>query len=362
MEIPDRRKYDPLGRAQDYLNKPIVEPEDDLGTKSLDSFEEKEVEWLIPGWLPKGQITLICGTGGVGKTSVWISLIASFSSGDKTIFDGKEKPEKKEPAPCMFFSSEDQIETVILKRLRLNGAKMRKIRTIALEDPKFDDLQFGSEKLEALIAKHRPVLCVFDPLQAFIDKKVKMADRNAMRQNMRSLIELGAKYGTTFLIVMHTNKQQNVWGRARMADSADLWDIARSVWMVGETSDEDIKYLSHEKSNYGKTQQTLLFRNLDGQPTWQAWSDLKDKDFVLAAAQKRDEARNRQGVDEAEATILCELAEHPEGVLVSDLDSLLKAMSYSSREIRTAKNNLKSRGAIKYFKHGMNTVWNVKKA
>ncbi len=51
---------------------------------------------------------------------------------------------------------------------------------------------------------------------------------------------------------MHTNKRPGVSGRGRLADSPDLWDIARSVLMMGrcKNSTEGQIYLSHEKSSY----------------------------------------------------------------------------------------------------------------
>lgn len=61
-----------------------------------------------------------------------------------------------------------------------------------------------------------------------------MGDRNAMRQCLEPLIGYGDKYGTTFLIIEHTNKQSGVYGRRRIADSADIWDISRSVLIVGD--------------------------------------------------------------------------------------------------------------------------------
>lgn len=79
-----------------------------------------------------------------------------------------------------------------------------------------------------------------------------------MRNCLNPLIGLGEEYGTTFLIVVHTNKRQGVYGRNRIADSADVWDIARSVLITGAAKD-NMRYLSHEKSNYGEPGRTVLY-------------------------------------------------------------------------------------------------------
>lgn len=100
-----------------------------------------------------------------------------------------------------------------------------------------------------------------------------------MRNCLNPLIGWGEKYGCTFLIVVHTNKRQGVFGRNRVADSADIWDISRSVLIVGQTQDGK-RYLSHEKSNYGEPGATAIFDIVDGVAVFEEYSDKKDKDFV----------------------------------------------------------------------------------
>ena len=62
--------------------------------------------------------------------------------------------------------------------------------------------------------------------------------------------------GVTTLIVCHTNKKNDVSARGRISDSSDIWDIARNVFIVGHTGEDDIRYLSHDKCNVAKLQDT----------------------------------------------------------------------------------------------------------
>lgn len=341
---------------------PDPEREEKPKLKTLAQFEEKAPEWIIPGYIPKKQITLICGTGGTGKTSFWISLVSSISAGSRTLFDGSgEITPDYIPHTVMFFSGEDSIETVLKKKLREQGADMEMITALDITDPDFEKIKFNSDLLRNLIKEYQPYLCVMDPLQSFIDSKIKMADRNAMRQAMRNLIELGETYGTTFIIVMHTNKQSNVYGRQRMADSADLWDIARSVLMIGEADENGLKYLSHEKSNYGRTGKTLLFRNDNGNPTFWDWTDKKDRDFVLEAAEKRNNQRNPERKNEIVNIIMSELERNPEGIPAQDINKLLSDLGYGQNIIKEVKAGLKESGRIKYIKPNMIDNWIIKK-
>lgn len=66
--------------------------------KPLTDFTEEEATWLIPGWIPESQITLIAADGGVGKTTLWCNIMASLSSGRPCILDPegyRRKPMKR---------------------------------------------------------------------------------------------------------------------------------------------------------------------------------------------------------------------------------------------------------------------------
>ena len=111
---------------------------------------------------------------------------------------------------------------------------------------------------------------------------------------------------------MHTNKRSNVSGRARLADSSDIWDIARSVLMMGRDKNSGQLYLSHEKSSYAAPARTALLHieqtQVEGVTTavavFDSRTDKKDADFV-------EERRVRVAQTKADAarTILDVLAE-----------------------------------------------------
>lgn len=337
---------------------------DDLSMNSLDEFQTKEIEWVIPGYVPRKQITILAGTGGTGKTSLWCSLISSLSNGQPTIMEGySPKQIERHPVKCMFFSAEDTVEEVLKKRMEKNRAFMQNIMTISIDDPRFDKVKFANGFLEKLLEKYRPEIVVFDPLQNFIDGSIKMSDRNAMRQQMRKLIEYGSKYETAFLIVMHTNKQSGTWGRTRMSDSADIWDIARSVLMLGEADkDQSLAYVSQEKCNYGKTMQTVIFKNVGGVPVFENYTNDKDRDFVMRDLKNKKDDKNsvNEDIESAENMILSILSENDGKIRSKDADEELKLIGYTSYAIRKAKEALKKANLIKYSKSGM-TDWFMEK-
>ena len=315
---------------------------------TMDSVEEKAPDWLIMDYVPRYQITSLAGDGGSGKTTVWCALAAAISSGEMPfLVDGFGIPFKDEPQKVMFFSAEDSYEYTLKRRLRKNGAKMENIMSIDIADERFQDVKFNSPFLEQLLEKHRPVLCIFDPIQAFVPPDIRMGDRNAMRSCLAPLIGYGEKYGTTFLIIEHANKQSGVWGRKRIADSADIWDISRSVIMAGETNEKGIRYLSHEKSNYGPTAGTVLYMIADEVVQFKSYTEKKDKDFVTEIDYNSRQAPQKE---EAKEFILEFLQDGEKEV--SELDETATAMSISKNALKNAKSELKKAGKIKTWSIG----------
>ncbi len=311
----------------------------------MEEVEEKEPEWLIPEYMPKNQITILAGDGGAGKTTIWCAIAASISSG-KPSFLEYGNPFERDPGKVLFFSSEDSAEYTLKGRLRRAGAKLKNVGYLDLKDSRFPEIKFNAPQLEEIIKSYRPALVIFDPIQGFVPPEIQMGQRNAMRACLSPLIALGEKYGATFLIIVHTNKKQGMYGRNRIADSADIWDIARSVLIAGETKDK-IRYVSQEKSNYGPLSQTVLFRLDSGKIEIEGYTDKKDRDFVIASQAATYQAPAR---DTAKDFILDYLKDGEKET--ADLDEVMKAMGISERTLQRAKADLKKENVISYFSCG----------
>lgn len=316
----------------------------------IDTVQEEEPEWLVSGYVPKYQITSMVGDGGSGKTTAWCKLVADISSGNRPFLLGQPGGldlKEYDPQKVLFFSAEDSYKYVLRRKLRLSGANLKNIKTMDVSDERFKRIKFNDPFLEQLIVTHRPALIVFDPIQAFIPENIKMGERNAMRSCTEPLIGYGEKYGCTFLLIVHTNKMANVWGRKRMADSSDLWDISRSVLMLGETSEPGIRYISQEKSNNGPLRSTVLFSIDGGTAEYKGLSDKKDKDFVAAASQAVKQAPARE---EAKEFILDFLKDGEKPV--ADLDEMASVMGISRNTLGRAKTELKQEKKIKMWSRG----------
>lgn len=332
--------------------------------KTLNDFEEQEATWLVPGWIPDGQITLLASDGGVGKTSLWINLISALSAGKRCILDPPEMT--REPLKTAFLTTEDSVSKMLKRKLRLAGADMGNILTpdfAADRDGALRGLKFGSHDMEKFIRHFKPALCVFDPVQGFIPPEVNMGSRNAMRDCMAPLIALGEETGCTFLVVCHTNKRKGAWGRDRIADSADLWDVSRSVLMAGYTEEQDVRYLSNEKNNYAELHETLLFSiDGDGQVHKEGTSWKRDREFTQEAAENISAPKR----EDCKAWIINELRAEGGAMPTKELETRAKQAGYSFSTVKRAKDELKADKQVKYFTTGSakggDRVWHTQLA
>ncbi len=327
--------------------------------KPLSEYQEEEAEWIVPGWIPKGQISLIAADGGIGKTTLWCHIIAALSSGSACILDPPGFT--REPMKITFMTTEDSVRKKLRKKLRLAGADMDNIITpdFAMDRTGLlRSLNFGTEEMDRVLRYLKPVLCIFDPVQGFTPPKVNMGSRNEMRDCMAPLISIGEDIGTTALIVCHTNKRKGAYGRDRIADSADLWDISRSVMMAGFTEDQGVRYLSNEKNNYAPLQETILFTiDADGQIHKEGTSWKRDREYVQGA-----EISKAAPVREDCKAFILQTLEDAEGAMpTATLEEAAKAAGYSFASVKRAKRELKAEGVVKYFHTGGNSdrVWHM---
>lgn len=354
--LPDQEVDTIVNSALRYENGTAAYYPKPVEISDLTSAAEKEPEWLIPGYIPKYSITCLIGDGGSGKTSIWCNLAAAISSGRPSILEPFPDNTQREPQRVLCLSAEDSFTYTLRRRMRLSGADFHNVFGVDMSNDLLREMKYDSEVLETCLEKYRPGLVIFDPLQGFLPEGKKIIARNDIRDSLSPLVGYGEKYGTTFLLVVHTNKQSGVWGRKRMADSADIWDIARSALVVGEATD-GLRYLSHEKSNYGRLQTSILYTIDENGVRFNSTSRLKDRDFITAQQQ---DAKTRPAREEAKDFILTFLA-GKSSALVSDLNDAANIEGISAGTLQRAKTELKREGLTYTWSegYGEEKVWKI---
>ena len=314
----------------------------------------EETEWLVPDVLPRGEISLLGADGGTGK-GIWQAQLIAYVTAGQTSGFFPEPP--AQTGRVLILAGEDDPGKVLKGRIAAAGADMSKVMVVSADDYYLrtgHQLCIGDDDITTFVAKINPILLILDPLQSFLPPDVEMASRNQMRSALLPLKALCAKHGCAALISMHTNKRANVSGRARLADSSDIWDIARSVLMMGRDKNSEKLYLSHEKSSYSAPARTALLHieqaQVEGVKTavavFDSRTDKKDADFVEARR-----VRVAQPKEDTAQAILNVLAESKLGSMPSTQlrAEVMKEMGCSEPTYKRAYANLvKTKEITKY--------------
>ena len=247
----------------------------------------QEIQWLVPDLIPLGEISLLGADGGTGKGFWAAQLIACVTTGKTS---GFFPVPPAQTGRVLVLSGEDDPGKVLTTRYMAAGADMSKVHVMTADQYFIENdkiLCVNDKALADFVDTIEPILVLVDPLQSFLPGNVDMGSRNQIRRTLTPVQAINIKHNCATLIVMHTNKKQGVSGRGRLADSSDIWDIARSVLIMGYSKNDGKIYVSHEKSNYSEKQQTVLMHiknaTVEGIKTARAvfdgYTDKKDADF-----------------------------------------------------------------------------------
>jgi hypothetical protein len=217
------------------------------------------VTWLLDQRLPLGELTLVEGDGGIGKTTLVLDWIARLSIG-KDMPDGT----KSRKARSLIIAEEDR-KSILKARLLAAGADLG---YIDLVDSIGDDRHFftlpddANALLEfAKLGGYAVVLvdALFNHLAADVNAKTSGDVRRVLRPLVTGAHEAS---NTAFVGIRHWTKNTGS-AKDRGLGSIDLRNIARSVLSVGSHPDQAGVYvIARSKSNYGReaTVKALSYR------------------------------------------------------------------------------------------------------
>ena len=299
----------------------------------LDDVEEEEVAWLYYPYIPRGKLTLCAAYPGVGKTYLLCYITACVTTG-KSFFN--IVPFDNKLGNVIFLTAEDGIADTIKKRLRQCGADMR--RVFAPIENK-TQLLFDSPEIEGYFRDYKPDLVIFDPFQAYIGSDVDMNAPNKTNERVGHIVDLAERYNVAVVLICHFNKNAKGDAITRVLGSTDIVGKCRSYIALGNVPDEeDIKFMSHEKSSLSKKGKTILFE-IDpdkGGIVYLGENSLSVDDYTAIRQRKRQKAA--PAVEAAKQFLIDQM---PEGKrLAKELQELATANKISGSALQRARGEL----------------------
>ena len=301
------------------------------------SVKQRKIDWLWYPYIPFGKLTILQGDPGEGK-STFILAIAALLTRGKAMPDGYPIDNCQN---VIYQTAEDNIADTVKPRLVAARADCSRVAYIVDEDV---TLNFDDPRIEECIMQTNAKLLILDPLQAYLVQDTDMNNAGRMRQQLKKIADLAAKYNCAVVIVGHMNKTSSEKNLYRGLGSIDITAIARSVLMISrDKTDSSIRYMFPVKSSLAPEGSSIAFR--------------LDKKYGVKWLDNYTPTNNEQEkytIDKSKQSlaerVISEMLEEYD-IRSKDILNKLKVMGISERTANGAKSRL---GITSYRKDG---VW-----
>jgi hypothetical protein len=295
--------------------------------------EARDVEWLWPGRVAIGKVSLVAGNPGLGKSLVTLDMAARVSRG--WAWPGEEHRYEAEPGAggrgqgeeasranhrfairatgsVLLLSAEDDLSDTIRPRLEAAGADCERVVAIrAMVDPRGGgsyqclelarDLQRLARELAAMPDCR---LVVIDPLSAYLGQNIESTNA-AVRRLLGPLWMLAAARRIAVVVVTHLRKRQGT-ALERAIGSVGFVAASRAAWLVARDPEHaERRLLVPMKNNLaedrGGLAYTIVPRGERGSPmlVWHPEPVRLDAD-ELVAVQKTVQVEKKNRADAVE--------------------------------------------------------------
>lgn len=236
--------------------------------RSMLDIESKAINWLWPGRIAKGKVSMIVGNPGLGKSQLCASIASVVSNGGAW---------PVERTPCtlgsvVILSAEDDPEDTIRPRLEAAEADLSKIYILdAIRVEREDgegkrgfDLSMDIAKLGALLQELQdPALVIIDPITAYLGDAD--SHKNAeVRALLAPLSEMAARQGVAVIAVSHLTKSSGMEALLRVQGSIGFAAAARAVWGVAKDKENQSRRLFMPLKNNLGTDVTGFAYSVEG--------------------------------------------------------------------------------------------------
>jgi archaellum biogenesis ATPase FlaH len=223
------------------------------------------VKWLWPGRIPLGELTMIVGDPGLGKSQICASLASVVTNGGQW----PVTRERADVGSVLILSAEDNVKHTIRPRLDAAGADVKRCHTLqAVRRTSEDGTSFeGSFNLVEDLAKLSVLMdhlgdvrmVIIDPVSAYLGETD--SHKNAeVRGMLAPLTTLAGSHRAAVILVSHLTKSQSTSALMRVQGSIAFAALCRAVWGVAADKDNHQRRLFMPlKNNLGQDKSGLAY-------------------------------------------------------------------------------------------------------
>jgi hypothetical protein len=332
----------------------------------ISSIEEKPLEWLCHGRIPRGTLTMLAGDQKLGKSLTLVYHAACASRGRPMHGEQTALP----PGSVILLSAEDPVAQVLRPRLRAAEADLDKVHIIrSVMEPGGTDvwpcLKTDIEAIEDAVCELGDVLLIgVDPVTAYLGG-VDDYRGTELRNVLIPLAKMAERMNVAVELVHHVGKVPVANAKHRALGSVAYGGVCRANYLVAKDPDDPGRILLLDNGgNLGAPASTLAYKiesTLDGLPVVSWYADPVNKtaaDVVAAeirAMRSAGHAESARGA--ARAWLLQRLKAG--SVHVNDLRAEAEAHGISWRTVQNAKKDLNVIAIKTGFAEGDPWTWDL---
>ena len=268
-----------------------------MNLEKLSDIPAKPQGWVWNGVIPEGQVTLVTGEPGVGKSLFAMDVIARLTRSEHRLTDAAQG----KPGQVILFSGEDGIASVVRNRLEAAEAVLHLVNVVqndsnttrekaaSARNRLDDDCQIESLELYLTLLREAGEPCrliVIDPVRCFLDA-TNGRDDAKIRETMTKLTDLANRSGTAILLIATPSKVEKGKRGNWTPTSPVLAEVARSVWsIVRDPNEPGRRILLPVKTNLCETPPGLGFTIHNQRICWEdEWVHQTAEQYVAEATE-----------------------------------------------------------------------------
>lgn len=329
--------------------------------ESMDEIQEEKLDFIWKPYLARGEISILEGDPGLGKSYLAQMLAGSVATGRR--IPSAQKGTPKVEGPIIYFDMENSAGTVTKPRLMQNGFTDFSGKYNVVQQPFSIDDDEAMDIIYENLERIKPALVVFDTLNTYIGR-ADTHKASEVAQAFGMFMQIAKDFNCAVLVLRHLTKGS---GPAiyRGQGSVSFGGLARVVMVVGvDPEDSDTRVMAIVKMNFAKPPQAITFRIEErkggrSEFVWGEACNLSAQEILDASAAARAEGKQGNGIQDAmeflEATIT--------GVAV-DVEKLYRMgekRSVSKKMIERAASKMNIKKVVKGKKGARVEKWIIDK-
>ena len=284
MPVPpeEQPKLNLVSGLNDLQEK--IEPKSKIKKLALDTMSIEPDRYLWPQMLPLGELTVLAGEAGIGKTMLLLDIAAKVTTGNP--FPTTSMHEAMPEGKVVYISAEDSWPKTLLPRFIASGGKTANLvawdRTVS--DGELLNLRTDLSDVEEELAKIDNLrLLILDPALAFVGDGFDNDNAVGVRRLLTELQDMAHRMGIAVIAMHHLTKDANRSMSARLLGSGAWTHLPRMVWGVIDHPEHGLmlgKLKTNCTSYEGVYRYELMPREIQGKEVYCAgWVDDLEDEF-----------------------------------------------------------------------------------